>query len=143
MDITNEYVLMCGRADFIQKLFIEKLSNKKSYLEGSWIALDDKPIQLTSSVLRKTSKEILEDSVWLPDFYDFQEILYENKKLTWTDVREFENFCFDVGCLLPQKGCTSYEKLYLMFFMYSKHNRLWNGKTWNTPGSAELLNFVK
>jgi frataxin-like iron-binding protein CyaY len=151
MDTSKEYILMCEKAEEIQKLKIPKFSfvivvdsfgNRGSKCQGITTAgyncYNRHHVFMLSNPYAGISKKSL---TWLPRQDQLQEMVKEDfttkESRLYAKISHFNNFLeiddkeerYPLNEDLINKH-PSMEQLWLAFVMKEKYQKIWNGKEW-------------
>ena len=138
MNITERYIIMCEKAEEIQKIWIP--------IVGDWLWKGSKYLQIEDACGLITDINFQKnEEVWLPRQDQLQEMLNEAILARYIKVTAISTSMFynrikalqlwiKLSCeknhyadkLLGFSG----EQLWLAFVMYEKYNKIWNGEDW-------------
>lgn len=131
MDTTPEYIKMCEKATEIQEQ--HDMEYGDCYIhKGTGALLIIVPKYSTEfQAINITAKCNFNDLIpshitWLPRQDQLQEILLKKYDVDSLEMA-FHSFINDARFLLNK---TTFEQLWLMFFMKERHNKVWNGEDW-------------
>ena len=126
MDTSKEYVKMCDCPEIQDKIIGEK--GKYSH-----------DFYYRKILLKGSVEDFLNNSIWLPRQDQIQEMLddslrdgrYSKGDITIDWFVDSWRMCWKPDPLVCYtfKG-TSFEQLWLAFYMYEKHKKTWDGKKW-------------
>lgn len=128
MDTSKEYILMCEKAIEIQKIWHSKFinygdeTNKGTVQELEEYYSDDDTWNLKADGNYFDSRNL----IWLPHQDQLQEIISES----WSNINKNNEDILDVwyNFVKKQLPIYSFEKLWLMFAMKEKYNKIWDKK---------------
>jgi hypothetical protein len=147
VDLSKEYILMCEKAEEIQKLKSLEQGNwfRKVYQDESWLVCQG---EHTDSIHEKDFEDKDQQHVWLPTQDQLQEML-EGKKAI--------ELAFHIGRFVIPDGCAnvysnltteteemkyrrfdSMEKIWLAYIMKQKFNKSWDGEKWADEARINL-----
>lgn len=135
MDKSKEYVLMCRVAKEIQRLRKHSFVNGDYYddntLPSGLIYFID-PDDITNQDVNVFGTEKGE-YVWLPRQDQLQEIILEDRYNNLKSPRELLiEIAFEVteGFDIYYDEFKTFEQIWLAYFMYTKHNKVWSYNKW-------------
>jgi len=135
MDTSKEYIEMCEKAQEIQDLYDFEQRFVKS---ESHLTYNNK--SFTSSFSKVSG---IHETVWLPRQDQLQEICLKGKNSTNVRDLSLRFNSFTILELQKRQGeYMSFEKLWLLFTMFSEYMLFWNctDKCWESTRVATFLN---
>lgn len=122
MDNSPEYILMCEKAQEIQKMRFTDNTEGSQFLKEGDYHFDSNHTRLFKNKI----SYVLIKSVWLPRQDQLQEMcFYENRNTLFAlQVQDFYCFFFRQLSLAIHNG--SMEKAWLMYVMETKFSKRWN-----------------
>ena len=134
MDTTKKNILMCEKAEEIQKIWKPRVGDL-AWRGTKYLPTKDACGYLTDVDVFDTQGYKARGSVWLPRQDQLQEMVNEGSVEFLT--RRFNKFALD-ECHIMSGSChlngfavfETLEQLWLAFVMKEKYNKIWNGTDW-------------
>jgi hypothetical protein len=120
MDTSKEYIKMCD---------CPEIQEHRKHDGGDWLCTpeDGHSWATWQKVHGKSEEEIrkfMDGLLWLPRQDQIQEMLGITSHSCITLANKFAEFCCTDG------DESSMEQLWLAFYMYEEHKKVWDGKKW-------------
>ena len=106
-------------------LFIgDKVDNIVKYFDNPYFCAD-------YSIRHKKDTYYFKKVLWLPFQYQIQQMIHQYGSCSFKLLQDFYNWCIvqRKERIETIKGCTL-EELWLMFYMWREHYKIWNGERW-------------
>jgi len=122
MDTSKEYIKMCNCEE------VQAEHYSRGVRTGDYI-FNGKVVE----VWEIASNWVLQErDLWIPRQDQIQEMVQGSWWCSFCNISYWieKHFPYAIDEIHPEVLLTSYEQLWLAFYMYEKHNKIWDGGKW-------------